>query len=142
DLLLIVRSHRRGRLLSHDRYDRRAVHASIVQAIQQVDGAGAGRSHAHAHLPRELGMCAGHESGHLLMSRLDKSDAILEAIQRAENAVNAVTGVTVNARDPPFVQPIDNEITYSLAHRFPPGPGRFLPLVPNRPEGNPPPSGR
>ena len=54
---------------------------------------------------------------HFLMSRLNEPNFSLCAVQRAEDAVDAITGVTKNMPDTPLVKALNEKITYCLRHR-------------------------
>jgi hypothetical protein len=56
DLLLIVAPQRRAGLLADDRQHRLVVELGVVEAIEEMDGAGPGGHQADADLTRELGM--------------------------------------------------------------------------------------
>ena len=86
DLLLVVAAERGARLLADDGDHRLVVELRVVEAVQQVDGAGAGGGDAHADLAGELGVAAGHEGGHLLVARLDELGVAVGAVERAEDA--------------------------------------------------------
>ena len=67
------------------------------------------------------------------MARLDELDFALGAIKRAEHAVDAVAGIAEYFSDSPGVQPLNEEITDSLAHRQTPsrGPATKFPTGPS-----------
>ena len=77
DLLLVRAAHGRRRGLADDGDHRLVVHLGVVEAIQEVNGAGAGGGEAHADLARELRVAAGHERGHLFVARLDEATAVI-----------------------------------------------------------------
>ena len=72
DLLLVAAAERAARLLADDRDHRLMIELGVVEAVQQVDRARAGRRQADADLARELRMAAGHERRHLLVAHLDE----------------------------------------------------------------------
>ena len=82
DLLLVAAAERRARLLADDRDDRLVVELGVVEAVQQMDRARAGRGHADADLAGELGMAAGHEGRHLLVADLDQLGVVLRRGRR------------------------------------------------------------
>ncbi len=128
-LLLIMPAERRSRLLAHDRHDRRVIELGVVQPVQQVDGPGAGGRQAQPHLTRELGMGAGHEGGHLLMPRLDEVDVLAGPVDGADDAVDAVARIAIDALEPPLVEPLQQKIADALAHDHPPVlPHRMMPI--------------
>ena len=92
------------------------VELGVVEAVQEMDRPWAGGSDAAADLVRELGVPAGHERGHLLVARLDELGVIICAVERAEEAVDPVPRVAVDAVDPPLAQALQNEIGNQLGH--------------------------
>src|SRR6185437_16691679 len=90
-------TQRGARLLAHDRDHRLVIELGVVQTIQKVDGAGTGSRQAHADLAAELGMRARHERAHLFVPRPDQLELVAGAVQRAHQAIDAVTGITVDA---------------------------------------------
>ena len=48
--------------------------------------------------------------------RLDEFYFAFGAVQCAENAIDAITGITKNSPHPPRVQPLNKEVTDSLGH--------------------------
>src|SRR5262245_25350893 len=95
------------------------VHFRVVKAVEQMDRARSRRGDANADLPRELRVRAGHEGRHLFVPRLDELHAILRAIERAENAVDAITGISVQAPDPPVRESFEKKIRNGLSHESP-----------------------
>src|SRR5947208_11272926 len=93
-----------SRLLAHDRDHRLMVELSVVQAIQEMDGARTGGREAHTHLTGELGVPAGHERRHLLMPYLNKIELIPRSTQRTHDAVDTIAGVAEEALHAPFAQ--------------------------------------
>ncbi len=71
-----------ARLLTDDRHDRLVVELGVIQAVEQVDRAGAGGRQADPDLAGELGVRAGHERGHLLMADLDELRAVIACVRR------------------------------------------------------------
>ena len=72
DFLLIVRADQVVVRLAGDREHRRAVHLGVVQAVQQVDGAGARGGEADAEPAGVLRIAAGHERRGFLVAHLDE----------------------------------------------------------------------
>jgi hypothetical protein len=89
----------------------------VVEAVQQVNRAWARRGHAHANLAGELGMGAGHERSQLFMTGLDERHAIARAIERAQQSVDAVSGVSINSCHAPLGQSLEDVIRHRLSHR-------------------------
>ncbi|KAG1437077.1 hypothetical protein G6F57_020400 [Rhizopus arrhizus] len=85
------------------------VQLGVVQAVKQMDGAGAGSRQAHPDLARELGMGASHERRAFFVARLDKLQFFVSS-ERADQPVNPVAGIAEHALHPPFAQPGQNKI--------------------------------
>ena len=120
DLLLIVAAERGALLLADDRDHRLMVELGVVEAVQEVDRAGARGRHADAGLAGELGVGAGHEGRDLLVRHLDELEPVLVPLERAEDAVDAVARVAVDALDAPGGQPLQHEVADGRAHSPPP----------------------
>ena len=58
----------------------------------------------------ELGVRASHEGRHLLVPDLDEIDRFLRPIQSAEDAVDPVPGIAVDAMNAPGLQAFDEEV--------------------------------
>ena len=63
DVLLLERSCNVVELHARDGEDRLLVHLGVVQAVEQMNAAGAGGGEANTETARELCVCAGHEGG-------------------------------------------------------------------------------
>src|SRR5882757_7402951 len=87
-----------------------------IEPRHQVCRSWTRRGHADTQLSCELGVGAGHEGGHLLMPGLDEFDLLARAVQRAKDAVYAVSGIAENEPDTPLMEPLDEEITDCLCH--------------------------
>jgi hypothetical protein len=118
DLLLIRAAHGQTRRLSNDGHDRLMIEFRVVESVEEVNGAGTGGGDADAGLARELGVCAGHEGGHLLVPDLDEGDGVLGTVQRAEEAVDAIAGIAIDTADTPRLEPLDDEVRGRLAHEM------------------------
>ena len=101
DLLLEVGAERHARLLSDDRHHRLVIRLGVVQPGEQMNGARSGGCKAYDGFTGELGVAARHERGGFLVPRLDELDLVAGAIERADHAVDAVAGITVNAAHAP-----------------------------------------
>lgn len=51
------------------------------------------------------------------MPGLDKPDFFIGTIERAEDPVNAIAGISKHVLDAPAVQTLNEEIAYGLGHR-------------------------
>ena len=116
DFLLVAAAPRHLRDIADDRDNRLVIEARVVEAIEQVDGAGSLGGEADADLAGELGMGAGHQAGVLFMAHLDEDGIIAGAIERTEDPVDAVTGIAVEALHTPRLQPPHQKITHRLRH--------------------------
>ena len=78
-VLLVVRADQVVEGVPGDRQHRLAVALGVVQAVEQVDAAGAGGRQADAEPAGVLGVAAGGEGGRLLVPHLDELDLVLAA---------------------------------------------------------------
>jgi hypothetical protein len=115
DLLLEVGAQRQPRLLADDGHDRLVVELGVVEAVEQVDRARAGRRHAHADLAGELRVRAGGEGGDLLVADLGELE-LRNLVEGAEQAVDAVARITVDALDAPLGEAVEDERSDGLRH--------------------------
>src|SRR5947209_3107726 len=116
DLLLVAPAERRPRLLADEREHGLVVELRVVQAVQEVDRAGARRREADADLAGPLGVRAGHERGHLLMAHLDELDLVGELLEGADDRVDPVARIAVDATHTVVVQSFEQELGGRLAH--------------------------
>ena len=86
-----------------------AVELGVVEAVEQVDAAGAGGGEADAEPAGVLGVAAGHERRRLLVPHLDEADLVLALAQRLHDAVDAVAGQAEDDVDAPVVQGVDQK---------------------------------
>jgi hypothetical protein len=108
---LLVAGAADGRFgLTADCQDRSMVQFSIVEASDQVGRSGAARGQAYSQFAGKLGVRDRHESSHLFVPDLDEFDFV-SPLQCAEHAVDAVTGITVDATNAPSMQTFDDEIS-------------------------------
>src|SRR3569832_2169483 len=61
-------------------------------------------------------MRARHERRHLLVPRLDELHLVAGALQGAQEAVDAVSGISVDPVNPPRLQAFHHEVTGRFAH--------------------------
>src|SRR6185437_9048703 len=87
-----------------------------IKAVQQMNRARSGGREANADFSGKLCMAARHECRHFFVAHLDKINLVLCAIQRTKDAVDAVAGVSIDARYSPFVQPLNQKITACISH--------------------------
>src|SRR5205085_3538854 len=93
-----------------DGNDRLTVELCVVKSVQEMDGAGAGGGETDAGLTGEFRVRAGHERGHFFVADLDEIDRVTGAIERADDAVDAVAGVAVDAAHAPLAEAGDEEV--------------------------------
>jgi hypothetical protein len=117
-LLLVVGTERRQLLLSDDGEHGRHVELRVVEAVEEVDRPGAGGGEAHADLAGELRVRAGHERRELLVADLDELDLVPELVEGAEDAVDPVARIAVDAPHAPLAgQAAEEEGADVLGHR-------------------------
>ena len=92
------------------------VELRVVEPVQQVDRARAGRREAHADLAGPLRVRARHERRHLLVADLDELGFSFCRVERADDRVDPVAGVAVDARDAVLDQALEQEICRQLCH--------------------------
>src|SRR5690606_24437546 len=96
--------------------DRLVVELGVVEAVEQVDGAGPRGGEADARPAGELRVRGGGERGQLLVAGLDEPDLVARVVEAAEDAVDAVARVAVDPVDAPFVQAVQDEGSDGLGH--------------------------
>ena len=83
------------------------VELRVVQAVEEVDRARPGGREADAELAGPLRVSARHECGHLLVTNLDELGIAVGAVERAEDGVDPVAGIAVEAMHSPLPQPVE-----------------------------------
>ena len=78
------------------------IELGVVQAVEQMDCAGAGGGQADTYFTCEFGMGTCHECGHFFMPDLDKVEFVRCTVERTHNAVDAIAWKTENAFDTPL----------------------------------------
>jgi len=101
-LLLEVAANRGANRLPDDGEYRLMVEFCVVEAVQEVNGTWARRGETDADLAGEFGMGGGHERGLLLMAYLHELEAVERAIESAQDAVDAVARIAIDALHAPF----------------------------------------
>src|SRR5690606_10199209 len=96
------------------------VHARIVETGQQVGRARTRGGDANAQPAGEFRICRSHEGSHLFMPGLDEADLSIGPVERTEYAVDAVSGIPIDAPHAPLVKPLDDEISDCRGHLHPP----------------------
>src|SRR6185312_13872830 len=105
---------RRACRLADDRDDRLMVELRVVEPVQKMDRAGARGREAHADLAGEFRVAARHERGHFLVAHLYELELAAGAVERTENAVDAVARKSVDPPDAPFREALEQEIAHCL----------------------------
>jgi hypothetical protein len=82
------------------------VEFGVVEPVQEVYSSRAGGGHAYPHVVAELRVSRGCERRQFFMGRLDKLDAVVDLVEGAEQRVDAVAGVAVDAFHAPATQPL------------------------------------
>ena len=119
DFLLVAAPPGHLRDIADDGDHRLVIEARVVEAIEQVDGAGSLGGETDADRARELGMGAGHEAGVLFVAHLNEDRIIAGAIERTQDPVDAITRIAVEAVHTPGLQPTHQKITHRLRHGSP-----------------------
>src|SRR5207248_5347267 len=122
NLLLVVAANGRARRLANNRHNGLMIHFGIVQTIEQVNCARSRGRQADTDLSCKLGVSGCHERCHLFMAHLHKLEQVFIALQAAQDAVNAVARIAIDAFNTPrrkaFQQKITDFITHE-SHSFP-----------------------
>ena len=100
-LLLIGAAHRAPVGLPDDRYHGNVVQLGVVEAVEQVDRARAGRRHTHPDPAGELRVSDGFEGAHLLVPGLHEPGVVVGSTPRGEDPVDAVARVREHVLDVP-----------------------------------------
>src|SRR5690606_19499979 len=132
-LLLVVGAQDRRLLHSGDRQHGRVVEFGVVQAVEQVDAAGAGGGQAHPQAAGGLGVPAGHEGGGLLVVDQDETDLVPMPPQPLHDSVDAVPGQPEDGVDVPLGQPLDQHFRRDPSHGV-----RTIPAAGGQTPGPPP----
>ena len=92
------------------------VHLRIVKAIEQMDRTRPGGGETNSDFAGELGVRAGHERRHLFVAHLNVVDRVAGAINRADDPIDPVTRVAVDALQSPFGDQFHQKIARRLIH--------------------------
>ena len=99
--------HRSAFLLTDDRYHRLVIQLGVIEAVDQVNRPRSRRRHACPDLARELGVRAGHECRHLLVTGLGEH-GIIDLFERPQKAIDPVARIAENAVHPPLPQVLEH----------------------------------
>ena len=116
DLLLVGAPQRGPARLADDGHDRHVVEQGVIQAVEQVDRAGARGGRAHADLARELGVSDRLEGGHLLVAGLDERRLVPGPAPGGQQPVDPVPGVREHPLDAPLPQAGQQHVADSIGH--------------------------
>src|SRR3954453_16602740 len=116
EFLLVVPAKRIARLLTGDRQNRHVIHARVIKPGHEMRCARSRRRHAYADLSGKFGVSRRHECRHFLMADLNEIEAIAGTVQRAEQAVDAVTGIAEDRSYAPLAHAFPKEIANGPAH--------------------------
>src|SRR5437773_7761027 len=81
-----------------------------------MDGSGPRGRATDTHFAAELGMGAGHECSQLFVARLHELQVARKATEGADDAVDAVARIAVNAAHAPRVQASQQKIAHCGSH--------------------------
>jgi hypothetical protein len=116
DLLLEIPAEDRARLLAHDGDDRLMIGPRVVQSREEVHGARTGGGETDAGRAGEFRVPARHERAGFLVARLNERDRIARAIDGADNPVDPIAGIAVDARDAPDPEALDQCVGNGACH--------------------------
>jgi hypothetical protein len=116
DFLSIVRADGTPRRLPDEGDDRLMIELRVIEAVQQMNGAGPGGRQADADLAGDPGVAAGHEGSLFLMANLDELEPGGGATQRRHDAADPVAGISEDAPHAPLLRPVQEEIADLLRH--------------------------
>jgi hypothetical protein len=102
--------------VASDGQDGLAVVLGVVQAVEQVDAAGARGGHAHAQRAGVFGVATGREGRRLLVPHLHEADLVLILPQRLEEAVDPTAGEAEDHLHVPVEETLDQQVGYRLCH--------------------------
>lgn len=107
---------RSARLLADNRDHRLAVELSVIESVQQMDGARSRGCKANADITGQLGVSAGHERSFFLMPDLNELDRVSGAAKRGDDPVNPVAGIAKDALYAPRLKTFQKKIADRLCH--------------------------
>ena len=99
-----------------DREDRRAVALAVVEPVQQVQAARAGRAEHRGRAARDLGVRAGGEGARLLVADVHELDVALVPPQGVDDRVGRVADDPVDLPDPGLDHLVDKDLRHRLSH--------------------------
>ena len=93
------------------------VEFGVVETVQEVDRARPGSREADADLAGPFRVRAGHERRLLFVPHLHELECILVPLERADDGIDAVPRVAVDAFDAVLGETLEEEVGSLLAHR-------------------------
>ena len=87
---------------------------TLVEAVDEVQAAGAARSRTGREFPGQHGVGTGGEAARLLVPDVHPADAA--APDRLRHVVERVAGDAVAAADPRLLEGLDHDICYGSGH--------------------------
>ena len=98
-----------------------------------MNGAGTRGRQANADLAREFRVRARHERGHLFVAHLNEFELVFELFEGAEQPVDPVAGITINASNAPFDEPLQrNSLAFMFKKPLRSLDSQYLPIPPSR----------
>src|SRR5581483_7786674 len=101
---------RHALLLADDRDDRLMVELGVVKTVEEMDRTRARRRHADSDVAGQLGVRGRGEGGDLLVARLGELELVADLVEGAEQAVDPVARIRVDALDAPFGEAVEDEL--------------------------------
>src|SRR6185437_3517645 len=92
------------------------VHLRVVEAVQQVNGAGARGGEADSEIAGEFGVAARHKGGHLFVPHLNEFELVARPVECPDQTVDPVARKAKDALDPPGRQALPEEIADRASH--------------------------
>src|SRR3546814_12207181 len=110
-------ANRGPRLLSRDSQHRHVVQPRVVKTREQVRRTRAGCRHAYAQFASEFGVGRRHKGRHFLMPDLHELKLVARPVERAQQTIYAVSGISEDAPPAPLVQTLPKETPKSEERR-------------------------
>ena len=117
DILLIARADQVGKRVARNGKHGLTVALGVIQAVEQVNAARAGRRHANAEISGEFRVAACGEGGCLFVPHLHIFQLALVLSPGIENSVDPVPREGEHGIDSPIQKPFNEQIGNSGRHR-------------------------
>jgi hypothetical protein len=118
-VLLVMRSDQVVKSMTRNGEHGLAIAFRIVQAVQQVDAAGARSREAHTKAARVLGIAASCKRSTFFVPNLDELDCLLMRSKRFKDSVDAVARKAEDRFDSPINLSLDQQVCYCFRHAYP-----------------------